>query len=811
MSNLLLELRTALRGLRQTPGFSLTAIVILGLGLGANVTIFTLVNGLLLQAPPGIRQPEEIVRVTRQNRNTISGFFDYPSYADYRDQNHTLQGLAAYDGTAIVLANTGTTAMEVPMAMVSENYFDVLGTPFAAGRGFVAEESRTPGGASVAVVSHRFWQEYMAGSPSAVGARLTINGHPVSVVGVVGPAFHGIGPAEGQADLWVPLAMQPVLQPFDADLFHRVPGTVDTWLSMIGRLAPGATATAAQADFTVMAQRLEAEFGEWNEGSGAYVTSHFAYQPALRARLVTLLRLLGAASATVLLIACANLALLLLARASGRRREFGVRAALGAGRQRIVAQFLAESLVLAAGGSAAAVLITVWAGRAAGSLLPFGLHPEFHADPAVLGFAVGLGLLTALVIGMLPAWVTARADLTRELRHGSRGSARSGLRHALVAAQVGLSLVLVAAAGLFVRSFTRAQGVDLGFETANRLLVTLNLSDHGYDDPRGIVFVRTALERLGAIPGVEQVGATQMIALGGGQWTSGFDAPGAAPPAEGDHHQTGTNSVGPGYFRTLGIPLLAGREFAMSDDRTGRPVVIMNQALARTLWGDADPLGRIIMRDTLRFTVVGLARDAVYYDLGETPQPQLYFSYLQFFRPRVTFALESHGPAAALAADVRRAIRALDPSIAISALRTYDSVLDGVLVTYRNVAALVGLLGVLALGLAAAGLYGVLAYLVTQAQREIAVRMALGAQARTVAVRVLGKGLGLTATGVVAGAVAFLLLSRLARAFLFEVEPGDPGTLVATAALLLAVAAAASYLPARRASRIAPMEALRHE
>jgi predicted permease len=812
MSSLLLELRTALRGLRQTPGFALTAIVMLGLGLGANVTIFTLVNALLLQPPPGIRQPEQLVRVTQQTSGTISSSVSYPDYEAYRDANRTLQGLAAdAGGTTIVLANTGATAVETPLAFVSDNYFDVLGTPFSHGRSFRADEGRTPGSAPVVVVSHRFWQDHLAGSPSAVGARVAINGHPFVVVGVADQAFQGIGPSEAAPDLWVPLTMLPVFLPSAADLFRRVPGSIDTWLNLIGRLAPGSDAARAQADFTVMARRLEAEFPYWNEGTGAHVTSHFAYQPALRGRLVSLLRLLGAASGTVLLIACANLALLLLARASARRREFGVRAALGAGRERIAQHFLAQSLLLAAGGSGAAILVAVWSSRLAGTLLPFSFRLEVRPDPTVLGFALALGLLTALLVGALPAWITTRADLTRALKDGSRGSAQSGLRHALVAGQVALSLVLVAAAGLFIRSFTRAQGVELGFETADRLLATVDLTSHGYDEPRGIGFVRTALERLAAIPGVEGAGTTRMIALAGGSWTSGFGAPGAAPPPRGDQHEAGTNSVGPGYFRSLGIPIVAGREFEPSDDRRGRPVVIVNQTLARTLWGDGDPLGRIITRDTIRFAVVGVARDAVYYNLGEAAQPQLYFSALQFFRSPVTFVLASRVPAARLAPDVRRVIRGLDGSLAISALRVYDQVLDGVLITYRNVAALVGLLGVLALALAAAGLYGVLAYLVTQARREIAVRMALGARALEVARRVVARGVGLAAVGVAAGGVGFLLLGRLTRAFLFETAPADPTALGLAAVVLLAVAAAASYLPARRAARTDPMEALRNE
>jgi predicted permease len=812
MSNLLIELRTALRGLRQTPGFTLTAIVILGLGLGATVTIFTLVNALLVQAPPGIREPERLVRVTRRTTATFSSTVSYPDYESYRDGNRTLQDLAAYTpGSSIVLANTGTTAVETPMAFVSANYFDVLGTPLVTGRGFRADEARAPGSAPVALVSDRFWRNHLAASPSAVGAGITINGHPFTVVGVVDPAFHGIGPSEAAPDVWVPLTMLPAFLPSAGDLFRRVPGTIDDWLYLIGRLAPATSAAQAQADFTVMARRLEAEFPYWNEGTGAYVTSHFAYQPALRGRLVSLLRLLAAASGTVLLIACANLALLLLARASGRRREFGVRAALGAGRERIVGHFLAESLLLAAGGSGVAILVAVWSSRLAAALLPFRLRLELRPDLAVLGFAIILGLLTALLVGALPAWVTTRTDLTQALKQGSRGSARSGLRHALVAGQVALSLVLVAAAGLFVRSFSRAQAVELGFETENRLLATVDLSGHGYDEARAFAFIRTALERLAAIPGVDQVSSTRMIALGGGSWTAGFGAPGAAPPPDGDEHEAGANAVGPGYFRTLAIPLVAGREFEPSDDRTSRPVVIVNQALARRLWGESDPLGRIITRDSIGFAVVGVARDAVYYDLGEAPVPQLYFSALQFFRSPVTFVLASRGPAAALAPDVRRTFRGIDGSLAIAALRPYDNVLDGAMITYRNLAALVGLLGALALALAAAGLYGVLAYLVTQARREIAVRMALGARALEVAGRVVARGVGLAAIGVAAGGVAFLLLGRLTRAFLIDPAPADPIALGLATVVLLGVAATASYLPARRAARTDPMEALRHE
>jgi predicted permease len=812
LGNWRLEIRPALRSLRRSPGFTAVAIGILGLGLGANVTIFTVAHSLLLRPPPGIAEPERLVRITRRAEGTISGSLAYPDYPFYRDENRTFTDIAAYGaGIGIVLASAGIDAVEVRAALVSANYFDVLGTPLAAGRGFRDDEGETPGSAPVVLVSHRFWQAHLGGITSAVGSRLAINGHPFTIVGVVGTAFQGIGPAEGGADVWVPLTMRPVIQPAEDDLFRRVPGSVNTWIRMVGRLAPGVDIAAARADLDVLARRLETEFPYWNEGAGVHLTEHFAFQPALRGRLVSLLRLLAAAAATVLLIACANLALLLLARASARRREFGVRAALGAGRGQILSRFLAESLLLAGGGSLVGIVVAVWSGRLAGAMLPVSLDTEFRPDAVVLAFALGLGLLTALVIGVVPAWATSRTDLVRDLKDGARARGPSRLRHALVAVQVGLSLMLLAGTGLFVRSFTRAQQVELGFEADDRLLLTVNPGDHGYDDERGIVFVRTALERLAAVPGVRSVGTTRMIALGGGVWTSDFGAPGAQPPAAGTLHEAGTNAVGPDYFRTMGIPILAGREFTAADDRTGQPVIVVNQTLARQLWGDASPLGRVLTRDTLRFTVIGLARDAAYYDLGESPQPQLYFSALQLYQNPVTFVIAANGSAAALAPDVRRVIRSLEAGMAISGLRTFEEVLAQAVVVYRNVARLVGALGTLALVLAAAGLYGVLAHLVALARREIAVRMALGAEARAVALRVLRTGLGLTAAGIAVGTVGFVQLGPLARAFLFEVEPRDPATIVGAAGILLAVAAAASYLPARRAANVDPMEVLRDE
>jgi len=811
MSDLFIDLRVALRTLRRTPGFTALAVVLLGLGLGVNVTVFTLADGLLRRPPAGIREPERLVRINRTVEESRSGSWSYPDYRFYREQSKTLQAVAAYgSGTGVVLARTGTNAVEARAALVSANFFEVLGVGFTAGRGFLPDDDRAPGGEPVAVVSYRFWQAYLGGSREAVGSPLTINGHPTTIVGVLDGSFQGVGPAESDASVWLPITMQPLVQPSETDVFRRVPGLIEVWVRMIGRLAPGAGVDQARAELTMLAGRLEEEFPFWNEGSGVHVTEHFALQPELRDRIVSLLRLLGAASGTVMLIVCANLALLLLARASARRREFGVRAALGAGRRQVVSRFLAESVVLAVLGSGLGVVAAMWGSGIAAALLPFELHADLGPDPRALGFAIGLGLVTAVAVASVPAWTLARGDVTMILRDGARATTRSGLRDALVAVQVALSLVLVAGAGLFVKSLSRADQVQIGFGTERRLLATLNLQDHGYTAERGQVFIRSARERLASIPGVQAVTTTRMIALGGGMWTTEFGAIGATP-VQGSLFTAGTNTVGPGYFETMGIPLVEGRDFLSSDDASGAPVVVVNETLARSLWGDGSPLGRVITHGAVRYTVVGLARDANYYELGEAPQDQLYFSQLQAYATPVTFVVRTAGDAASLVSAVREAIGALDPNLAVAAMRSYDDVVGTVLASYRNVAALVGVLGLLALVLAVAGLYGVLSFLVAQRQRDIAVRMALGAKAGVVAVRVAGRGLALAAAGIALGTLAFLLFGGLLRALLFRVDPADPQTILWTSAALLTAAAAACYLPARRAARVDPMEALRHE
>jgi predicted permease len=807
------DLRVALRSLKRTPGFTTLAVVILGLGLGVNATLFTLVRELLLAQPPGIARPEELVRITRLTEyGSRSGALDFSDYVFYRDENRTFSGVAALGGSSMVVVNPGGEGIEARLSLVSGNFFEVLGLPFAAGRPFTAAEDVAPGAAPVAVVSERFWRSHLGANPAAVGSRLTINGHPVTMVGVVSTAFSGLNPADGVPDVWTPLMMQPVLQPNadGVDLFHRVVGDTENWIQAIGRLKPGVAAVAARTDLTELWKRLNETFPQWKRGAGVVVTERFGFTPFVRDRLVATTRLLMAAALAVLLVACGNLALLLLARATARRKELGVRLALGAGRLHMAGRLLTEGLLLAAGGAALGLLLALWSADLAALLLPLRFDVAFRPDWAVLGFTVLLALFTALACGLGPAWMVARTSVAEDLKAGAPGSGRSLVRNGLVAAQVALSLALVAGAGLFVRSLLEAQRVELGFTADRRLLVSVSLGDFGYTEQSGIAFIRQALERLRAVPGVRSATTTTMVALGGGKWTSGFTPDGVPLPGGRKYVDEPTNAVGPGYFGTLGIPLVAGRDFTPQDDRAAIPVAVVNQTLARQIWGTANPVGRTFRRD-LRFTVVGVAADAKYYELGEAPEAQVYYAELQLYRSEVTFVVEGITDAASLAPAVRREIRTLDPNLAITSIRTYEDVLRDAAGPYRVTASLVGLFGTLALLLAAVGLYGVQSYVVVQGTREIAVRMAMGARTQQVAAGVVKRGVALAAAGIVVGIAIVWPASRLARQFLFGVRPGDPLTLALAAALLLAVAVGASAIPARRAARVAPMEALRYE
>jgi len=813
MSDLFSDLRYAVRGLIHRPGFTASVIALLAVGIGATSTLLTLARATFQQAPPRVTEPGRLVRVTRTEPDVYAGSLAYPDYEFYRDENHTLSGLAAYNRSLIpVMARTAETMTQVDAGLVSGAYFDVLGVPPALGRLLRPEDDRGVGGPQVAVISHDLWTRVLGGRPDVVGARLTLGAQPFQIVGVVPAGFRGASPAEPVPDVWLPLTLQPLLGTTDGgDRFHRVPGETEWWLDAVGRLRPGVAAEAASADLAALAARLEQEYPSWNRGRSARVTPDARYHPNLRRRLERVMTLLAAVTATILAIACANVALLLLARGAARGREMGIRLAMGARRRRLVRQLLTESLMLAGLGGAAGVLLAVWISKAVGAMLFDTITARFQPDPTVLGVTALVAAASVLLFGLGPALLTSRAAIVDVLKTGVSGTGPgSRLRSGLVVTQIALSLALVSGAGLLVRSVLSAQAVDLGFQADRQLLLPVDLERQGYTPERGLAFLRDALTRLQALPGVEVASTTRQVPFRG-TWTTGVQAEGVTPPA-GDAFDTGANIVGPGYFAALGIPVVAGREFVPTDDEHGLPVALVNQTLARTIWGDADPIGRIVGRgDEVRFTVIGVVRDARYYDLGESPQPQVYLNPFQFSRPQLSLLVRTTGAPGDLAAAAVRALREIDPALVVGRPTLLADVVDNELRPYRTVAVTVTAVGGVALLLAALGLYGVLAYLVTQRTREFGIRMALGAPRTRVARDVIGYGARLAAVGIAVGLAGGWVGTRLARSFLFGVQTHDPVTFALAPLALAAVALVASYFPARRAGRVNPMEALRHE
>ena len=808
------DLRYALRTLLRTPGFSAIAVLILALGIGANSTIFTLASSLFLGEPPAVEEPDRLVRITRAQHGSISHPLAYPDYEYFRDHATTFDGIAAYNPTGeLVMARMGEEAAQARITYVSDNYFDVLGVDPVLGREFRPEEDREAGAHPVTVLRHGFWQSRYGGDPAAIGSTLRLNGHPFTVIGVAPPEFRGLSPVEMPPDIWVPIHMFPVLNPAETLAFiERTQNDDIVWLHGVGRLAAGVSVQAARAELDALAGTMEELYPEWNEGRGVWVASDYRYAPDTRGSLIEGVGLLAAVAFVVLLIACANLAILLLARAAGRGRELGVRLALGAGRSRLIRQLLTESVVLAVAGAAAGLVIAAWSADLAAALMPIRFTIEFNPNVRVLALTIGLGLGTAVLFGLMPAWLATREDLVEVLKTSGTLGRHSRTRAALVVTQLALSIVLVSGAALFLRSLTAARAVELGYGSADRLFVTMNLANAGYDEEEGIRFVQEILRRTESLPGVASATTARMLPLGGGKWTAGFEAEGVEPPAGEANWWAGTNSVGPGYFRTMGIPLVMGRAFMEREGPTAPAVAVVNEALARQIWGSPEAaMGRVISRGENRATVVGVARDVVIYELGESPQPQLYLSQLQFYQPQVNLLVHARAGPGSAAGPLESALRELDPDLPMAEMRALDDLHANAVGRYRLMATMVGLFSGLALTLAAVGLYGVLSNTVARRRREIGIRMALGAHREQVARAVLGDGMKLAVAGIALGFAVAWLGSRAVSSFLFGIAPRDPVAFILAPLILLAVAAAASLLPARRASRVEPAVTLRYE
>jgi predicted permease len=804
------DLRFGARTLLRRPAFTIAAVAVLGLGIGATATVLTLVNEVFFRKPPHLVEPNRLFRL-----NTLPGYYGAagnPDFVYYRDNATTLAGLAAYGGfRAVSYSLDGERSDQLDVVFVSDNFFEVLGVPPFLGRTFLPEENATPGTHPVVVLAHHFWNRALGADPSVVDQTIDLAGNTYQIVGIAPEGFGAVAPTGDPPDAWVPIAMYGALiRANGMDWWQRVPGSRSGWLQAIGRLAPGVTFEAAEANLTALGQALE--YDRKREEEGAYLHRQYRYSPRAAETLGSLSRMLMVVVGFVFLVALFNTAVLLLSRAATREGEMGIRTALGAGRGRITRQILAETLLLGLAGGLMGLVLAYGLSDLAASLFPVRFSTEFRPDLIVIVMTFGLSLITALAVGLLPALQITGGNLRGALQGRGESVRRPRFQNALVAGQVGLSLMLVAGAFLFARSFWTARTQELGFATENRLVLQMSLRGMDYDADRSRIFLREARQRILDLPGVLGVTTTRMIPFQG-DWTWDFDAPpGVEPNAGGNTVVTGMNAVGPDYFRVAGIPIARGRPLGQQDADGSTLAIVINEALADALWPGLDPLGRTlpVMGDE-PFEVVGVARNANYYQLGESPTPQVYVSLDQRPQFGVHLLVHTSRDAPGMAAPVQAALREIDPRLVFGWVTTMASVFEDETDQYQVSAILVAVFSAVALLMAAAGLYGTVSFLVARRTREIGVRMALGANRRRVAGEVIRFGLKLALVGVVLGLGGAVALRQFTVSFLYGVEPTDPFPLVGACLVLLAVSVLAALVPAKHATRVDPMEAIRVE
>ena len=794
----------AVRTLRKNAGFAATAIATLALGIGANTAIFSIVNAVLLRPLP-FKQPGRLVLVfaTDTKRSDRFDVTSYPSFEDWRSQNHSFESMTAYVSRSLTLGLAGETIVASGQRVTS-TLFEVLGVEPAIGRRFRADEQQAGSPAAV-ILSDGLWRRQFGGAAAAIGQTLVIDDEPHTVVGVMPPRFT-IEQADDE-DLYLPLQIES----------NRGHG----YLRVIGRLRPGVSIAQARDDMAGISARQAALFPRYHDGGATLLSMTDGLARYARAGLYTMLTVV----VLVLLIACANVAGLMLARGSSRRHELAVRAALGAGRSRLVRQLLTESALLAAAGGVLGVLAANWIAHA----LATTMAAQFRAprldsvstDATVLAFSATVSLATGVLFGVLPAFVSAGPDLNDALREGGRSATASRaprLRSALVVLETSLALVLLAGAGTVMKTFLALRATHPGFESAHVLTLDLFLPQPRFarqaDRAR---FLTDGLAKLRAVPGVRSAAFVADLPLNHGIDSQRFHIPGRPDPAPGKLFSSGFNFATAGYFGGMGIPIREGREFTDADGPGAAPVIVINQTAARAFWPGVSPIGHQIDwpadKTSVVLTVVGVTADVRHIGLGEPPRPEIFANSMQapLAWPSLELVVRAFGDPAALAEPVRAALRAADPNVPVRRVNTLDAIVSKSIVEPRLYTLLLGAFAALAMVLAAIGLYGLIAYSVTQRTHELGVRVALGASRGEIVRLVIGQGMRLALAGAAVGLAAALATARLLAGLVKGTEPNDPATLVAVVTVLLAVAAAATYLPARRAARVDPMTALRAE
>ena len=816
------DLRMAFRSAFKNPALTSVIVVSLALGIGANTTIFTLINAVFLRPLP-VREPARLVQVfTVMPKSTAYQSVSLANYRDFRDNVREFSGLAAYQGINANMAG-GTEPVSIGGQLVTGNYFDVVGVQAARGRTFSPDEDKVLGAAPVMVISDGLWRRDFASDPDVVGRTVSLNGFKFGVIGVMPAGFKGLQTL-GNADFWVPLAMHEQLVTGEtARTFYTARNSLV--FQIVGRVRPGVTLDGVRQAMKAMAKGLAEQYPVDNEGRSVEVfpLTESTLGVGGRDDLVRSGGLLLAATGLVLAIACGNVASLLLARAIARRKEVALRLSLGAPRWVLVRQLLAESGVLALMGGFAGILLAYWGRDLLWSFRPTGMRADFldlSLEPRVLWFTAALSMFTGMVFGLIPAIQGSHLDLASAIKShietpqtGGRWMFGLDLRGALVSGQVALSLVALIGAGLFLRSLQEAQRLNPGFRTDGLAVMFVNAGAQGYSPQRGMQFHRDVVERIRQLPGVESASWGEGVPQFSGTGVSRRVFPEGRDLSEELRSLfVPFNGIWPGYFATVGIPILKGRDFSDADREGTELVAIINETTARMFWPNDDPVGKRFKHrlNPNFYTVVGVARDAKYGGLASPTQPHLYYPALQYYTPAMTLIVRTSGDPQPLLPAARQVIREFDATMPLPTPLTMSDVLRGNMWTARLGAMLLAVFGLLAVTLTSVGIYGVMAYSVTQRTREIGIRMALGAEHADVLRMVLRQGLRLTSLGLVIGLVAALATTRLIANLLF-VSPTDVRTFAAISVLLAAVSMAASFLPARRAAHVDPLIALRHE
>ena len=800
----------------KRPGFVAVAVITLALGIGANTAIFSLVNAVLLRSLP-VDQPHQIVSVAIRGKGDAMSAFSFPNYRDFRDRNDALSGLLVYRFVPLSLSRSGVNE-RVWGFEVSGNYFDVLGVNAIKGRTFHGEEDKTPLANPVAVVSYESWQARFGGDPNLVGKDVLLNNHQFKVIGIAPPGFKGTEMVY-TPEIWLPSSMIEWVEPGSNWLEDR--DTRNFFAN--GRLKPGVTVRQAEASLNLLAQQLAKEYPDTNEGQSIKVVPPGFILPDLRGAVVNFTWVLMAAVALVLVVTCTNLAGLMLARATDRRREIAIRLAMGANRVRLIRQLLTESVLLSIVGGVAGVLLAYWIVDVLLAFKPpidFPLSMDIDIDWRVLLFSLFVSVLAGMIFGLAPALQATKAGLSQALRETSAqgGAARTRLRSVLVVAQIAISLVVLIAAGLVVRTLQQLQTMNPGFDPSNALTMSFDLGLQGYDEPRGQQFYRQLTERVQALPGVKSATVSSYIPLSLNYNSRSIFIEGQ-PAERGENVPTAMNaSAGPRYFETMGTPIVQGREFTVQDQPKSEQVAIVNETFVHRLMPNVSSSAEAVGR---RFAfgsaagpyrrIVGVAKDGKYFNITEDPRAFVWTPMSQDYQSAGILTVRTDGNPESLLGAVRKEVQALDQNLPLFDVKTLTEHMRFALFPPKVAATVLGVFGLVALLLSAIGIYGITSYTVAQRTHEIGIRLALGAQLSDVLKLVLTHGLKLTLIGAAIGLLGAYLATRAITSVLYGVSATDPFTFVFVSLLLIGVALLACYVPSRRATKVDPLIALRNE